>query len=291
MPDNAPAPMCKELPERLLVGVTGLHATAIGAAALLSRVVIDLVHVAARPVAVVTGKASGGGTRVGAPHSLREVVALVPTNRVALLHITIDRLCVGAAKPEPDGYVEGACPEGLTCVAGQCVDWTIDPASLPDFSEDAVFGGGSRRGDGECFDTAACFARGAIADLRLADCTVSLPGGGPGTNVALVLSPAEGGICEDPIKGPCLVPLTQDAREGYRVAGGRAVLPQAVCDRLAEAPATRKLIGVATTGACATKTGRLPTCGPWSPYRRPLGPGGAPAGYTAPSPRDASTDG
>jgi hypothetical protein len=242
-------------------------------------------------IRVLTGRASGGGTRVGAPRTLREVVTNVPADRVALLHLTIDWLCVGAAKPEPDGYVEGLCPEGLTCIAGQCVDWTIDAATLPAYDESEVFGGGSRRGDGECFDTLACFSQGAIADVSLDDCSVALPAGGPGANVALVLAPSEGGICLDATNGPCLVPLTSGAREGYRVAGDRALLPRAACDRLAEAPDVRKVIGVATTAACATKTERLPTCGPWSPYRRALGAEGAPAGYSPPPPRDAGHDG
>ena len=242
-------------------------------------------------IRVLTGKASGGGTRVGTPRTLREVVATVPTDHVALLHLTVDWLCVGAAKPEPDGYVEGLCPEGLTCIAGQCVDWTVDSATLPAFEEEEVFGGGSRRGDGECFDTIACFAQGAMADVRLSDCSVALPSGGRGTNVALVLSPSEGGICADAASGPCLVPLSAGAREGYRVEGDRAILPRAACERLAEASGVRKVIGVATTPACATKTERLPTCGAWSPYRKPLGPSGAPAGYKPPPPQDAGVDG
>lgn len=242
-------------------------------------------------IRVLTGRASGGGTRVGAPRTLREVVTNVPTDRVALLHLTIDWLCVGTAKPEPDGYVEALCAEGLTCIAGQCVDWTVDSAALPEFGEGEVFGGGSRRGDGACFDTTACFAQGVMGEVRLADCSVAMPSGGLGANVALVLVPSEGAICADPVQGPCLVPLSQGAREGYSVAGDRALLPRAACDRLAEGPAVRKVIGVATTAACATKTERLPTCGAWSPYRKPLGPGGAPAGYTTPPPRDASADG
>lgn len=242
-------------------------------------------------IRVVTGKASGGGTRVGTPRTLREVVTNVPTDRVALLHLTIDWLCVGAAKPQPDGYVESQCAEGLTCIAGQCVDWTIDSSALPGFDEEEVFGGGSRRGDGDCFDTAACFAQGAMADVRLEDCSVAVPAGGAGANVALVLVPTEGGICADATKGPCLVPLTQGALEGYRLAGDRALLPRAACDRFAEAPNVRKVIGVATTAGCATKTERLPTCGEWSPYRKPLGAGGSPSGYKTPAPRDASADG
>jgi hypothetical protein len=241
-------------------------------------------------IRVITGKASGGNeTQVGKPRTLREVVANVPTNRVALLHLTLDWLCVGGAKAEPDRYVEALCAEGLTCIAGACVDWSIDSASLPEFSEEAVFGGGSRRGDGECFDTTACFAAGEMSDVRMDDCSVALPSG-IGVNVALVLVPSEGGICADPAKGPCLVPLTQGAREGYRIVGDRAVLPRAACDRLAEAADARKVVGVATTGACVTKTQRLPTCGDWSPYRKPLGPAGAPAGYTTPPPRDAGAD-
>lgn len=235
-------------------------------------------------IRIATGSSKGAGTAVGVPRNLREIVTTVPTNRAALLHVTLDWLCIGTAKPEPDGYVEGACPEGLTCIAGQCVDWSVDPAALPDYRDEDVFGGGSRSGDGACLDTSACFAEGTMADVDTSDCSVALPTGGLGANVALVVAPGQGGICAG---GACLVPLAQGTVEGWRVEGDRAVLPRAACDRMSD-PSARTVLGIATTTACATKIASLPTCGPWSPFRKPLGPGGAPAGYVPP--RDAGAD-
>ncbi len=240
-------------------------------------------------VRILTGKASADLTDVGVPRTLREVVTTVPENRVALLRVHVDWLCVGAVKPEPDRYVESECPEGLTCIAGACADWAIDARSLPDFDERNVFGGGSRRGDGACFDTSACFARGAMAEVRLEDCSVAAPRGASGANAALVLAPGEGGICAG---GACLVPLTLGTPEGFSIERDRLKLPRAACDRLAEPIGVRKIVGVATTGACASKTPRTPTCGPWSPFRGTEATGGAPMGYTPEDAgvRDAESD-
>lgn len=237
-------------------------------------------------VRVITGRATGDETDVGTPRTLREVVTTVPDKRVALLQLTIDWLCVGAAKAEPDRYVESACPEGLTCVAGDCVDWTIDASTLPDYDEAAVFGGGSSKGDGRCFDTGACFAAGAMAAVDPADCSVAAPSGGAGANVALVLRPGEGGICHG---GACLVPVAIGTREGARIEGGRIKLPPPACAKLSDPdPAKRAVIGVATTSSCATKTASLPTCGPWSPFTAADADAAPPSGYAPPG--DAGAD-
>ncbi len=222
---------------------------------------------------VSTGRSSGGtATPVGAPTTLNELVTTVPTDRIAIVRMAVQWLCVGSARVQGD-YVEGNCPEGTTCTAGTCVPWSVDPTALATFDERRVFGNGSAAGDGSCFDTIGCFSQGFAATLDRATCTIEAPVGGAGVNVAIIARRGEGGIC-----GPdaCLVPLTAESAVGWRSAsGGRIQLPAAVCSPAFDHRAT----GIAVTTACAPRTEELPTCGPWSVVQRPgTFDGGAPRG-------------
>lgn len=208
---------------------------------------------------VFTGKSGpGGNADVGVPQNLWEAVTTIPSDRTALLRVHLDWLCRTSARLEADGYVEGNCPEGTTCVAGVCRDWGVDLASLPTFAEKDVFGGGSSHGEGACFDTIGCFSGGRVVTLD-ADCTFVFGGDASQLNVALVPPVGQGGICAG---GTCLVPLDRDAEGGFTVDGARVRVPPKACELAkAKPPGLRAVV---VTEACAAKSRALPTCGPWS---------------------------
>jgi hypothetical protein len=235
-------------------------------------------------IRVAAGIAAGaGGTAVGSPIILRELATTIPAEGVHLLRVRLEWLCIGSAKPEPDGYIEGTCPEGSTCVAGDCVDWAIDSSKLPAYDERAVFGGGGPKGNGACFDTLPCFEKASAAAVDLATCTIAKPTGGAGVNVAIVTAPGQGGLCA---RGTCLVPLDAASPIGFvESSPGTLQLPKALCKKLAAGIAS----GVAVTTSCAAKTIDVPTCGPWSAIT--TNPGTLDAGLPdALAPSDAARD-
>lgn len=208
---------------------------------------------------ISVGKSGLENSPVGKPLVLREVITTMPTDRVALLRVHLEWMCIGTAGAKPD-YVEGLCPEGETCLGGACRDWTIDSAALPTYDERSVFGGGSPRGEGSCFDTSACFATGAATAID-ANCTVLRPPGND-INVALAVPDGAGGICSG---GACLIVLEPNSPYGWTQSGDRIQLPTGVCDLITK----KKAVGVAVTTACPTKSPTLPTCGPWSAIKDP----------------------
>lgn len=213
--------------------------------------------------------------QVDKPRVLRDVVTTVPPNRKALLRLPIQWLCVDAAslKEQPrltaddsPDLVTTSCPTlSQTCIAGACADVNVDSSKLPDFDDGEVFGGGTKEGGGTCFDVAGCFASAGPITLD-ASCTFPLPGDPGELNVAVRLPPSSDGVC-----GPtgCFVVLDSGSASGFRVEGGRVRIPESICARNLE---------VVISGACAAKTEKTPSCGPWSgaatpaPVLRDAGP-------------------
>lgn len=215
--------------------------------------------------------------------TLREAVTTVPPDRIGILRMPIQWLCDGQAKEVGD-QVQSTCPEGQTCVAGRCEDRKIDSKTLETYAPELVFGGGSGRGDGSCFDTVPCFSQGSGAEVDVSSCSITKPvNAGKGTNVALVMPPGSDGIC-----GPdaCLIPLDGESPEGWRTENGQIALPPAVCDHLEAG----KIVAVAVTTACETKTTRVPTCGPWSSVTEQPGSFDAGAPDVEELRKDASVD-
>ena len=219
------------------------------------------------------------GGEHGTARVLREAVVTVPTDRLAMLQLSVGWLCNGSAKePAPGEVVNADCSDGQTCIAGSCAKAAIDASDLPDYDAKAVFGGGTEAGGGECFDTLGCFAQARSATVDRASCTIDKPSGQ--VNVALVTGLGGDGICS---ASTCLVPLDAESPEGWQTIGKRIQLPNAVCGRLASG----SVLNVAATNDCAAKAASVPPCGPWSSVSTaapPLdGAGGAPGEGGAPS--------
>lgn len=188
------------------------------------------------------------GRRGEAVRVRRLAVTRVPPDRIATLPMPIDGLCVDTPCPT------AANGEPQTCIAGACQPAKVESSELPDYSPEAVFGGGTGRGDGVCFDTVACFSTGRVAPIRRDDCTVAKELG-VGFNVAVLGPPNSDGVCgsnacllvldKDPFVGPVIT--------GWREVNDRVLLPRAICERG---------LSVMTTTTCATKS--APTCGIWS---------------------------
>lgn len=199
---------------------------------------------------------------------LRQVDFTVPADEIVELPLGMDWLCTGSGKsgdvdpknPLVTTFANTACADGLTCVAGSCVDVHIDTTKLEPYSAGSIFGGGTGKQDGKCFDTLGCFATSRllrIDEIDRTSCTFDSPTSK--LNVALVVK--HDGIRNDsmaPDRG--FIPL-DEGPEGWQVArdSGRIQLPKAVCGAKA-----KDILGVALTQRCATKTAGTPTCGPWS---------------------------
>jgi hypothetical protein len=217
---------------------------------------------------------------------LREVVTTVPEDRTVTLPMNIEFLCGGSGEVAYDPFGEETftndCPEGLTCVAGTCVEREVTSESLPAFKAADVFGGGTGTGDGACFDTATCFDQGTDVPLDLAafaaDKTTCLGAASGEINVALRTEGA--GICG---ATGCFIALDADRDAGWKPGpNGTIKLPAKVCEKVLESQEAMgggeamggeeafggKIVGVVMApvgaGKCQKKQLSVPTCGPWS---------------------------
>ena len=206
----------------------------------------------------------------GAPRMVRVVVTTVPADRTVTLPIPIEFLCDGTAETVLDPVTHKAvrdkkgdlvfkstCDDGMTCSAGKCVDVTVPEVSLASYRGELVFGGGTGKQDGDCFDASGCFEGATFADVNPVDCTIQA---GNDVNVALLTQGA--GACG---ASGCFVPLDAESDAGWQPdKNGALRLPPAVCAKIA----SHELGGVVTapTGKspCARKQSSLPICGPFS---------------------------
>lgn len=190
---------------------------------------------------------------------VRDVVTTVPTDRIALLQVTLEWLCDGMAREGAlPGTVQSTCPDGETCIGGECLSNVVDSSKLPDYQPGKVYGDGGTPASGACFDVLGCFESASIVPIvDRATCVIDRPSGGLGANVAMVLAPSSDGTCS---KGACLVPLDGFSDTGWTAVGDRLQLPPAVCKRIDAG----RVAGIAVTTACPTKTASFPICGPGS---------------------------
>lgn len=197
---------------------------------------------------LVTAFARG---REGTPRILREVVTTVPPERTVTLQMPLQFLCDGQARIGDDGNVESTCPEGQTCIAGECKDNVVDSATLPDYAPEDIFVPGVCLDVGVCFD----FAQGVEVDVD-SGCTID---GVEDKNIALQ---TEGdGICGNV---GCFVALDGNSPLGWETRDdGRIQLPPAVCTQL-ESGKIVSVVVADTSLSCPFKEVSVPTCGPWS---------------------------
>lgn len=238
---------------------------------------LGLVDSEDEPGASVTIRASGWKVSAdgGEVLVMREVVTQVPEERVATLHLPLHYLCRGSANTTNKllKEAESRCGDGNTCVGGSCVPSALDEvglAALPEYLASDVFGGGTGKGDGACFDVARCFAAPSEALVDRDTCTFEAPPGDLAFNVALVTETE--GMCNEV---GCFVALDADSAGGWtRLPDGRIQLPAGACTPSAELLGAEPIAGVVTApvdSACPQKVTAIPTCGPWSAIRDAVG--------------------
>ena len=222
---------------------------------------------------------------------IRQAVSTVPTDRLALLHLPLQFLCIqkvdqGVDIDGTEEYNDSCTGKEQSCIAGDCKPDEIDLTTLPNYAGDLVFGGvaGPGLAGGQCVDVLSCFAGASSVVPDMSNCSIPLPSGGgdlpegpggPGGgappsdttsthagevgfnfNIGLSLPPGGAGICDS---ARCIVALDNDALIGWRAENGRAMLPPAVCARLGTS-----IDDILVTESCVTKKTAFPTCGPWS---------------------------
>ena len=189
--------------------------------------------------------------------------------RVTVIHLTDAPGGTGAATDIVDKISSRCSLLGLTNVDGECVDPTIDSATLPDYAQTDLFPNGVDP-DGfanpmPCFDMATCFDANATITHRELDrtngeCKVKLDVPAADLNIAMLLdtqaSPRQVGFCPD--ESTCLIPMSRDDAHGFRIdeAAGLVHLPRGVCER----PSVIKMV-LAHRAGCAQKTALTPIDG------------------------------
>jgi hypothetical protein len=206
-------------------------------------------------VQVIVSAFSGGDVSI-----LREAVTTIPPERTVTLQLPLQFLCDGQADIDDSGNAVSTCPEGKTCIAGQCQDNAVDSNTLPDYRPEDIYV------TGVCLDVGVCFNLGEELEPD-ADCSVEVP---PDSNIALQ---TEGdGICG---AIGCFVALDAESPLGWTTRpDGRVQLPAAACDQIPEK--IIRVVGADTSDLCPLKRTSVPTCGPWSaagpglPYDGPI---------------------
>ena len=195
------------------------------------------------------------GKKGARSRTLRETITTIPQNRAASLRMPIQWLCDDRVEDTKDGVVS-TCDEGFTCSGGRCIEQEVPEPTLPEYTPEDVFGGGTVPSEGSCFDTVGCMQVGSIAAPD-EECTIQAPTGQDDVNVALRV--IDDGICDAGNKS-CFVPLDGNSDDGWRKVSNRITLPLAVCDRMTSG----RVKAVVVSTACATKTQSTPPCGAWS---------------------------
>lgn len=204
---------------------------------------------------VLIGVEARKGGPVGKIVVAREVRTVIPADRIAMLPVPIQAVCLDVL---PEGAASG-CLTGQTCVGGRCAGIDVDSSTLSDFDPKSVFGGGATPSEGTCFDTLRCFAHAGETPVREIvgeDCFVDAPSGVGDVNLALLYGPSELGVCA---ANACLVPLDNDPLFGW-VRDDTRGTPRL---RLA-ARACRLGRPLVVATDCPSKRPSLPVCGEWS---------------------------
>ena len=164
-----------------------------------------------------------------------------------------------------------ACGDSQTCVAGECVDATVDSSRLPTYSDDLVFGNSST-----CFSVTSCFAAQEPAVvLDPTQCIFTLPGAvgspsandagpfplpeaqGSGINVRVQYEDLETEVLDlDPVEGFSVPDPTKP--QTFQLPPGLCKLYIAASDPTMTAP--HKIVSIGVTALCPSKAINQPLC-------------------------------
>ncbi len=146
----------------------------------------------ARPVHIRVYAFHGSESRV-----LRQAITTVPKDRSVLLRLPVewvnDGSAIGTLSPgqllkdvidplEKDFVgalnptLKPKCGAGETMIGGKCVSAEIDSSTLPEYKEEAVFGGGGAESGGACYDVTTCFSTATLIPLDTACEGPAFPG-------------------------------------------------------------------------------------------------------------------
>jgi thiopurine S-methyltransferase len=135
------------------------------------------------------------------------------------------------------------CPEGKTCLGGECVSDSKEAASLPDYEERLVVVSGAG-----CFDERTCLSAGTLQSVTLApgSCSFDAPGPAGSFNLAMEWAVAPGSA----------VLLEQDPQEGFTLDAGKITLAPGLCKALE----SKRALGLFASQKCAAKAPDQPVC-------------------------------
>lgn len=142
------------------------------------------------------------------------------------------------------------CPDGQSCVAGQCTDPGVDVASLPEFVPGTpvyVTTGGA------CFDKETCLDKSSpvVVEGDAASCSFPAPTGKFNLFMTWWTAPDNPAVVE------------QDGREGFSIATGRVHLAKGLCAAIfPSAGAMPRVVAVSVSTRCETKPADQPVCVP-----------------------------
>ncbi len=158
------------------------------------------------------------GFRGSEARTLTKAITTIPDGRIALLRMPIQWLCEGNVLEVGADTFQSTCQSsgGLetSCLGGTCKAVTQPSAQLPDFSPQAVFGGGDGKGNGSCFPTETCMDSGFDIQPNMGDCSVDVRGtDSTALNFAVRTAMGGDGICSS---ANCSVPLDKHDEFGWR---------------------------------------------------------------------------
>ena len=226
------------------VGPTGLHLP--GTIGLVPQDDGDLQPI---EVQIVGQYGSNPDVRLREERVLRKTRLTFAKNRVGFVRIPLKFGCWG----EPD------CGEGKTCIAGACQTMPVlEGVNLLEYKPELAFGAGGGNGKtGVCWNADDCLRAAVDAPVTSDPCVFAPVDTSKPVSVAIATGPAGLGWCSG---GECRVPLDLDELEGWTWADANKTqirLAQGLCTKVL---ASKGVLRVQATTACATKTPELPIC-------------------------------
>jgi hypothetical protein len=218
-----------------------------------------------QPVTVTVSALFQGSSGNPTPVVVRTVTASYVEGHTLLLPMPLRMACF-------ETNCDGA---GQSCVGGQCVQATVDSASLVDYDDRYVFGQnyyvpGAAEQTG-CFDDAACLAHPVQTSVN-PDCSFDLPagvttsGGAPGVNASIEWDAAPGLI---------IVLDGDDGQEGWTPSPTdptKGQLSPGVCLAVQRQALESQAKGFYLSSGCPAKSHLLPACVPSLNVGVPLSP-------------------